>query len=150
MIVVDANVLIYLWLKQSYAETAAALLSSDPHWIAPLLWRMDTEYKGLRREIPWVRRLPSEYFREHVWVSTQPLELSPRREQLIEVLGWIDGSEQLVFSSDYPHWDSDEIEYVRARLPQEWQHNVFRGNAMRLYDWSEADLPEELASRVGE
>ena len=73
-----------------------------------------------------------------------------RREQLIEVLGWIDGSEQLVFSSDYPHWDSDEIEYVRARLPQEWQDNVFRGNAMRLYDWSEAELPEELASRVGE
>ena len=41
MIVVDANVLIYLWLKESYAETAAALLSSDPHWIAPLLWRSE-------------------------------------------------------------------------------------------------------------
>ncbi|HEV7429394.1 MAG TPA: type II toxin-antitoxin system VapC family toxin [Thermoanaerobaculia bacterium] len=54
MIVVDANVLIYLWLKESYADTAAALLSSDPHWIAPLLWR--SEFRNvivgaLRRKI---------------------------------------------------------------------------------------------------
>jgi predicted nucleic acid-binding protein len=41
VIVVDANVLIYLWLKESYADTAAALLSADPHWIAPLLWRSE-------------------------------------------------------------------------------------------------------------
>ena len=41
MIVVDANILVYLWLKESYADTAAALLSSDSHWIAPLLWRSE-------------------------------------------------------------------------------------------------------------
>ena len=31
----------YLWLKESYADTAAGLLSEDPHWIAPLLWRSE-------------------------------------------------------------------------------------------------------------
>jgi predicted nucleic acid-binding protein len=41
VIVVDANVLVYLWLKESYADTAAALLSDDPQWIAPLLWRSE-------------------------------------------------------------------------------------------------------------
>jgi len=41
VIVVDSNVLIYLWLKESYADAAAALLSDDPHWIAPLLWRSE-------------------------------------------------------------------------------------------------------------
>lgn len=41
MIVVDANVLIYLWLKESYADTAAALLAHDPQWIAPVLWRSE-------------------------------------------------------------------------------------------------------------
>jgi uncharacterized protein len=134
---------------EKYPRLKILLIEGGGAWIAPLLWRMDTEYKGLRREIPWVRRLPSEYFREHVWVTTQPLELSPRREQLIDVLGWIDGADRLVFSSDYPHWDSDELEHVRARLPREWQDNVFRGNAMRLYDWAEADLPVELALGVG-
>ena len=41
MIVVDANILVYLWLKESYADTAATLLLDDPHWIAPLLWRSE-------------------------------------------------------------------------------------------------------------
>lgn len=41
MIVVDANVLIYLWLRESNADVAAELLASDPQWIAPLLWRSE-------------------------------------------------------------------------------------------------------------
>jgi predicted nucleic acid-binding protein len=41
VIVVDANILVYLWLKESYADAAATLLSEDPHWIAPLLWRSE-------------------------------------------------------------------------------------------------------------
>ena len=41
MIVVDVNVLVYFWLQESYADTAAALLSADPHWIAPFLWRSE-------------------------------------------------------------------------------------------------------------
>ena len=107
---------------------------------------MDTEYKGLRREIPWARRLPSEYFRDHVWVSTQPLELTPDRHQVIELLGWIGAEDWLVFSSDYPHWDSDELEHLRGRLPKGWHDNVFCKNAMRLYDWLEADLPAPAAA----
>src|SRR5436305_1345617 len=101
-------------------------------------------------EIPWVRRLPSDYFREHVWVSTQPLELPPHREQLYEALEWIGGGERLVFSSDYPHWDSDEFQHVRSRLPEDWHDNIFRRNAMRLYDWSDADVPAGLAASASE
>lgn len=41
MIVVDANVLVYLWLRESYADVAGALLSADPQWIAPLIWRSE-------------------------------------------------------------------------------------------------------------
>ena len=41
MIVVDANILIYLWLRESNVEVAEALLATDPHWIAPLLWRSE-------------------------------------------------------------------------------------------------------------
>ena len=41
MIVVDANVLIYLWLRESNADIAAELLARDPQWIAPVLWRSE-------------------------------------------------------------------------------------------------------------
>lgn len=39
MIVVDTNVLAYLWLPGERTAQAERLLRSDPDWNAPLLWR---------------------------------------------------------------------------------------------------------------
>ncbi len=124
-------------LKLMLVETGAA-------WLPSLLWRFDTEYKGLRREVPWLKRLPSEYFAEHVWLTTQPLEISPRPGQLSDMLDWFGGADKLVFSSDYPHWDADEIDYVGQRLPPDWHRRIYFENALKFYGWAEADLPQPV------
>lgn len=53
MIVVDTNVLAYLYLPGEYTAAADALLQRAPEWAAPLLWR--SEFRNilagyLRRE----------------------------------------------------------------------------------------------------
>lgn len=103
-------------------------------WLPWLAWGLDSNYKNLRRESPWVRRLPSEYIRQHVRLTTQPLELTERRVQLIELLeAFGDVDEMLLFSSDYPHWDADDVGYIASRLPEAWLPRVFYGNAAELF-----------------
>lgn len=41
MIVVDTNVLAYLYLLTEHTEKAEALLQREPDWAAPVLWRSE-------------------------------------------------------------------------------------------------------------
>lgn len=41
MIVVDTNVLAYLYLSSAETDAAERALRKDPEWIAPLLWRSE-------------------------------------------------------------------------------------------------------------
>ena len=43
----------------------------------------------MQDEVPHLKRAPSEYMREHFWVSTQPMEEAEEPEHLIDVMGWI-------------------------------------------------------------
>ena len=53
-------------------------------------WRMDKHWERMRSETPHVTRPPSEYVREHVWFTTQPIEEPETRStaEVIEWLGW--------------------------------------------------------------
>lgn len=41
MIVVDTNVLAYLYLPGEYTAAAESLLEQEPEWAAPILWRSE-------------------------------------------------------------------------------------------------------------
>ena len=46
MIVVDSNVVAYLYLPGEHTAKAEALLEQDPDWAAPILWR--SEFRNIR------------------------------------------------------------------------------------------------------
>lgn len=102
-------------------------------WLPPLVWRMDRLFEQMREEVPELRRRPSEYVREQVWLTTQPVEEPDRPEQLIQVFERI-GQDRLLFATDYPHWDYDDpARAFPAPLPDALRRRVYGGNARELY-----------------
>ena len=58
-------------------------------WV-PSMWRLDANFKALRKETPLLKMLPSEYCRRNIRFSTQPLEQPANVKHLWETLeqGW--------------------------------------------------------------
>jgi predicted TIM-barrel fold metal-dependent hydrolase len=120
------------------------LVEGGVAWVPAFLWRLDTEFRNDPAETPWLTRLPSEYFREHVRLTTQPLEFPPDNEQLVTVLEMYDAKDVLLFATDYPHWDTDELDHVSARLPTQWLPQILGGNALTVY--SERGLGQTVST----
>ena len=103
-------------------------------WVPTLIWHYDTDYRAFRREVPWVRRLPSEYFYEHVRVSTNPFDKAPSTEQLRRAYASVGRLEEvLCFASGYPDADSDTADAVARELPESWLEKVMHDNAAELF-----------------
>ncbi len=102
-------------------------------WAPSLLWRLDKHWSRMRAETPHLTRPPSEYARENIWWTTQPMEEPERHRHLLDVIGWL-GWDRLLFATDYPHWDFDSpAEVLPNGGTQAQRHGLFRGNAAALY-----------------
>ena len=69
-------------------------------WVPSLAWRLDKHFDRLRSELPHLKKKPSEYLREHVWWSTQPMEepddkRAPARRDRLDGLGQADVRDRL-------------------------------------------------------
>lgn len=100
-------------------------------WVPGILWRLDADYKALRKETPWLKMLPSEYFRRNIRFTTQPLERPENLQHLWSTLEAMDGKNTLMFASDYPHWDYDDVRSLH--IPPEWRENIMGLNALSVY-----------------
>jgi predicted TIM-barrel fold metal-dependent hydrolase len=87
----------------------------------------------MRSEVPHLKRPPSEYAREHIFLTTQPMEEPERPDDLRDVLEWI-GWDRILFATDYPHWDFDDPALAfKCRLSDAERRRIFSENAFRLY-----------------
>jgi uncharacterized protein len=87
----------------------------------------------MRDETPHLRRRPSEYIRDQVWLTTQPMEEPEPRERVLELIEWL-GWDRLLFASDYPHWDFDHPDHALPFRPGEAERRgLFRENARAVY-----------------
>jgi predicted TIM-barrel fold metal-dependent hydrolase len=102
-------------------------------WLPHMMWRMDSHYKGLRQQAPWLKRMPSEYIPDHIRLTTQPMEEPKKEEHLIQIFDMMDAENILMYSSDYPHWDTDGANILPRKLSPEAKHKIMYQNAADLF-----------------
>jgi uncharacterized protein len=121
---------------ERFPALKVVLIESGFAWLPALGWRLDRNWRRLKAEVPDLKRAPSEYIREHFWVTTQPMEEPEQREDLIDVMDWI-GWDRIMFASDYPHWDFDDPHFaLPPTFGEERRRQMFFDNASRLYGLS--------------
>lgn len=117
-----------------FPNLRVAMLEGGFGWAPAYCWRMDTDWKGLRHQTPWVKRRPSDYVREHIRFSCQPIDEPPKRDDLLRIIEWMDGERILMFSSDYPHWDWEDPSGTFTQLPFELRRRIFADNAHETFN----------------
>ncbi|MEJ2887565.1 amidohydrolase family protein [Actinomycetospora aeridis] len=98
-------------------------------WLPPLLWRLDKEWKGIWREVPWVRRPPSSYLREQVRLTSTPAHLPTDPAELADALEVIDAARLVMYAGDHPHVHGDGTARLLAALDPAARAAVLGGTA---------------------
>jgi predicted TIM-barrel fold metal-dependent hydrolase len=102
-------------------------------WLPFLMQRLDHEYMLRISECPGLKKKPSDYMRD-MYYSTQPMEVQDM-EALACTFRMINAETQLMYASDYPHWDFDlpSAIYDLPFLSEQARHNILGGTAARLF-----------------
>jgi predicted TIM-barrel fold metal-dependent hydrolase len=118
---------------EKFPNLKVAIIEAGYTWAPALGWRMDKHWERMRKEVPHIKRPPSEYLREHIWFTTQPIEEPDDPAQLVEMFDWI-GWDRMLFSTDYPHWDFDDPQYaIKFKMSDAQKQMLMRDNARALY-----------------
>jgi hypothetical protein len=124
---------IFEGIPERFPRLRLAFLEAGAGWAPYWMERMDDEYAKRAPEAPALKRKPSDYVRGGtVYFSCEADEwLLPQALRLV-------GEDQIVYASDFPHWDNsypeslDEIR-MRGDLTEAQKRKVLAENCRRLY-----------------
>jgi predicted TIM-barrel fold metal-dependent hydrolase len=125
--------LIFDGVFERFPELQIILVEHAFTWILPLMWRMDAIYQARKSDVPDLKRKPSEYVKEHIWFTTQPLDYPENKLELTRVLERMEADKILLFSSDYPHWTFDDPRWLVKHLPERMRDKVMHENGIEVY-----------------
>ena len=122
-------------IPERFPKLKVMWIESGLTWAYSLMQRLDHSYKMRTSDCPSLKRKPSEYMRE-MYFSSQPMEMPDDPSILEATFKMINAQTQLVWSSDYPHWDFDlpGVIYDLPFLDEQSKRNILGGNAAKLFN----------------
>lgn len=108
-------------------------------WIPYMMRRLDHEYSAKREDAPMLEQMPSDYIRDQFYFTSQPVEGTDDPKYVQDMVRLFDGETNLMFSSDYPHFDFDHssalLDVLRAEFDDDEIANIYGETALSVYDF---------------
>jgi uncharacterized protein len=110
-------------------------LEANGGWLVPWLERLDHHAKKFSWDVPWLKMLPSEYFRRQSWISFDPDESM----LAFTANSPLCGADRIIWASDYPHPDAkfpgvtEELTEALEGLTFEQKRQITSESAVALY-----------------
>ncbi len=108
-------------------------IESGLAWLPFMMQRLDHEFQLRQSDAPLLKKMPSDYIRD-MYYTTQPMEVTDM-DLLKSTFKAISGETQLLYASDWPHWDFDPPARI-ANLPflsEQGKRNILGETAKRLF-----------------
>lgn len=100
-------------IPEKFPDLDIMFQESGIFWVPTMMHRLDAEYMKRPSEAPLLEKLPSEYMKEF-YFGIQPMEVPANEAHLEHVMDMV-GTSQLLYASDYPHWDYDRPSVITER-----------------------------------
>jgi len=114
-------------------DLKVAFLECGFSWLPFLLWRFDKDWKGVWREVPWVKERPSNYVLRSMRFSTAPAQLPEDPTVLARLPDLMPVGDLLMYASDHPHRHGGTVEPLLDVVGSEAREAILAGNAAQLY-----------------
>ena len=140
-------------MPERFPRLKTIWIESGLAWLPFLMQRLDNEYMMRSSDAPLLKKMPSEYMAE-MYYTNQPMEMVGNARQLELTFEMINARTQLLYSSDYPHWDMDlpSVIYDLPFLAENEKRNILGGNALKLFnlepDFSKPKLDRRAAKQA--
>jgi uncharacterized protein len=122
-------------LPERFPKLKVIWIESGLAWVPWLMQRLDNDYRMRTSDAPALKKLPSEYMRD-MYYTSQPMEMVNNKEALELTFKMIKADTQLLYSSDYPHYDMDlpstiwDLDF----LSEQSKRNILGLNAKRIFN----------------
>ncbi len=127
-----------------------AFLESGCGWVPYWLDRLDEHYEMQPDWVPWLEKKPSEYFMEQGYIGCEA------EEPMIPYVAERFGSDRMLFTSDYPHWDgmADPVgtffaEFGEVLSPED-QANIMCNTSRELFGIDLSGIERPAAATAAE
>ncbi|MFZ0112999.1 MAG: amidohydrolase family protein [Xanthobacteraceae bacterium] len=121
-------------LGERFPKLKVLWIESGLAWLPFIMQRLDNEYMMRTADAPALKKLPSDYIRD-MYFTNQPMEKTGDMALLETTFRLIKAETQLLYSSDYPHWDFDlpSVIYDLPFLNETQKRAILGGNALRVF-----------------